>query len=94
MTAEKIIEAMQTINNEIEPELKFSERGRILKKILANNLKATVLNDDTINMVVSEFNKYTKIINELENKSLLSTFRDNINNELWYELPFCYYKED
>lgn len=58
MTAEKIIEAMQTIN-EVEPELKFSERGKILKKILENNLKATVLNDDTINLVVSEFNKYT-----------------------------------
>lgn len=58
MTPEKIIEAIQTIN-EAEPELKFSERGKILKKILENNLKATVLNDDTINMVVSEFNKYT-----------------------------------
>lgn len=58
MTPEKIIEAIQTINK-VEPELKFSERGKILKKILENNLKATVLNDNTINMVVSEFNKYT-----------------------------------
>ena len=58
MTPEKIIEAIQTFNNEIEPELKFSERGKILKKILENNLKATVLNDDTINLVVTEFNKY------------------------------------
>ena len=59
MTPKKIIEAMQTINKEVEPELKFSERGKILKKILQNNLKATVLNDNTINFVVSEFNKYT-----------------------------------
>lgn len=58
MTPEKIIEAIKTINNEIEPTLKFSERGKILKKILENNLKATVLNDDTINLVVTEFNKY------------------------------------
>ena len=57
MTPEKIIEAIQTINK-AEPELKFNERGKILKKILENNLKATVLNDDTINLVVTEFNKY------------------------------------
>lgn len=59
MTPEKIIEAIQTINNEVEPALKLSERGKIFKKILENNLKATILNDDTINFVVSEFNKYT-----------------------------------
>lgn len=89
MTPEKIIEAIQTIRNEIEPELKFSERGKILKKILENNLKATVLNDDTINMVVSEFNKYTnkrigektleKINNAIQatNPDLLVYFSDN-----------------
>lgn len=74
MTPEKIIEAIQTIN-EVEPELKFSERGKILKKILENNLKATVLNDDTINMVVSEFNKYT-------NKRIGEKTLEKINNTI------------
>lgn len=31
----------------------------------------------------------TAIINRLENKALLSTFRDR-NGAIWYELPFCY----
>ena len=29
------------------------------------------------------------IISRLENKALLSTFRDN-NGAAWYELPFCF----
>ena len=32
----------------------------------------------------------TKIINKLSNKRLLSTFRDNIDGDIWYDLPFCY----
>lgn len=81
MTPEKIIEAIQTIRNEIEPALKFNERGKIFVKVLENNLKATILNDDTINFVVSEFNKYAgkrigtktleKINKAIENKSPL-----------------------
>lgn len=75
MTPEKIIEAIQTINNEVEPTLKLSERGKILKKILANNLKATVLNDDTINLVVTEFNKYA-------NKRIGTKTLEKINNAI------------
>ena len=75
MTPEKIIEAIQTINNEVEPALKLSERGKILKKILANNLKATVLNDDTINLVVTEFNKYA-------NKRIGVKTLEKINNAI------------
>ena len=30
------------------------------------------------------------IIDRLNNKSLLSTFIDNIDHDTWYELPFCY----
>ena len=75
MTPEKIIKAIKTINNEVEPALKLSERGKILKKILANNLKATVLNDDTINLVVTEFNKYT-------NKRIGAKTLEKINNAI------------
>ena len=75
MTPEKIIEAIKTINNEVEPALKLSERGKILKKILANNLKATVLNDDTINLVVTEFNKYA-------NKRIGTKTLEKINNAI------------
>lgn len=32
----------------------------------------------------------TEIINRLSNKSLVSTFKDNIDGDIWYELPFCY----
>lgn len=34
---------------------------------------------------VSEF-----IVDRMKNKSLLSTFTDNIDGNVWYELPFCY----
>lgn len=30
-----------------------------------------------------------KIISELKSKSLLTTFTDNIDRVLWYDLPFC-----
>jgi hypothetical protein len=30
-----------------------------------------------------------KIISELKPKSLLTTFTDNIDHVLWYDLPFC-----
>ena len=82
MTAEKIIEAMQTIN-EVEPELKFSERGKILKKILENNLKATILNDDTINLVVSELNKYS-------NKRIGAKTLEKINKAIEDKNPLIY----
>lgn len=59
MTPEKIIETIQTIRKEIEPALKFNEKGKILVKVLENNLKATIINDDIINMVIAEFNKYS-----------------------------------
>lgn len=34
-----------------------------------------------------------KLINKMKNKSLLSTFIDNIDHVVWYELPFCYTPE-
>lgn len=30
------------------------------------------------------------IVGALDNRALLSTFRSQIDNQLWYELPFCY----
>lgn len=32
----------------------------------------------------------TRIIDQLEYKSMITTFTDNIDNELWYDIPFCY----
>lgn len=31
-----------------------------------------------------------ELINRLEPKSLVSTFVDGIDHDLWYDLPFCY----
>lgn len=31
-----------------------------------------------------------EIIKQLKPKSLLTTFTDNIEHTLWYDLPFCY----
>ena len=30
------------------------------------------------------------IVGALDNRTLLSVFRSQIDNKLWYELPFCY----
>lgn len=30
------------------------------------------------------------LVDRLENKALLSTFRSNIDGAMWYELPFCF----
>lgn len=30
------------------------------------------------------------IVGALDNRALLSVFRSQIDNKLWYELPFCY----
>lgn len=31
-----------------------------------------------------------KLIEKLQPKTLLSTFRDQIDGDFWYDLPFCY----
>ena len=36
----------------------------------------------------------TEIISRYEFKKLVTKFIDNINHELWYDIPFAYYKED
>lgn len=56
MTPEKIIEAWKATRAD---ETRPAEDKAILKKVYENNLKAVLLNNDTINFVVSEFNKYT-----------------------------------
>lgn len=33
------------------------------------------------------------IVARMENKSLVSTFTDNIEGKLWYELPFLYHAD-
>ncbi len=33
------------------------------------------------------------IVGRMENKSLVSTFTDNIEDKLWYELPFLYHAD-
>ena len=37
---------------------------------------------------------YSKeIVNQYEYKRFITTFRDQIDNELWFEIPFAYNKE-
>lgn len=36
----------------------------------------------------------TEIINNYQYKGNVTKFIDNIDHELWYEIPFTYYKED
>ena len=34
----------------------------------------------------------TKLVNEYEFKNQVTTFRDNIDHDIWYEIPFQYTK--
>ena len=34
------------------------------------------------------------IVGKLANRSLLTTFIDNIEGQVWYELPFCYHGKE
>ena len=36
----------------------------------------------------------TEIFNNYQYKGNVTKFIDNIDHELWYEIPFTYYKED
>lgn len=68
--------------------------SEILKAVKAANIPAAHIDHHASDLYLKVTPETTGIINQLENKSLLTTFKDNINNELWYELPFCYYEED
>lgn len=68
--------------------------SEILKAVKAANIPAAHIDHHASDLYLKVTPETTQIINQLENKSLLTTFTDNIDNELWYELPFCYYEED
>lgn len=68
--------------------------SEILKAVKAANIQAAHIDHHASDLYLKVTPGTTQIINQLENKSLLTTFRDNIDNELWYEIPFCYYEED
>lgn len=57
---------------------------------LVKELPAEDIDHHYSDLYVRKTPKSTEIINKLDNKSLLSTFVDNIDKEVWYELPFCY----
>lgn len=58
--------------------------------ILVKELPAKDIDHHESDLYVRKTPKSTEIINKLNNKSLLSTFRDQIDNDIWYDLPFCY----
>lgn len=61
-----------------------------IHSILAKELPAEDIDHHNSDLYVRKTPKSTEIINKLTNKSLLSTFKDNIDGDIWYELPFCY----
>ena len=61
--------------------------------ILAKELPAEDLDHHASDLYVRKTEKSTEIINKLNNKAMLTTFIDNIEGKVWYELPFCYNPE-
>lgn len=70
------------------------EPSEIYAAVKAAQIPAAHIDHHASDLYLKVTPETTRIINQLENKSLLTTFTDNIDNELWYELPFCYYEED
>lgn len=68
--------------------------SEILKAVKAANIPAAHIDHHASDLYLKVTPETTQIINQLESKSLLTTFTDNIDNELWYEIPFVYYEED
>ena len=68
--------------------------SEILKAVKAAQIPAAHIDHHASDLYLKVTPETTQIINQLENKSLLTTFTDNIDKELWYEIPFAYYEED
>ena len=58
--------------------------------ILVKELPAEDIDHHDSDLYVRKTPKSTEIINRLTTKSLLSTFKDQIDGDIWYELPFCF----
>lgn len=65
------------------------EPGNIYS-VLVKELPAEDIDHHYSDLYVRKTPKSTEIVNRLTTKSLLSTFKDNIDGDTWYELPFCY----
>lgn len=65
------------------------EPGNIYS-VLVKELPAEDIDHHDSDLYVRKTPKSTEIINRLTTKSLLSTFKDNIDGDIWYELPFCF----
>lgn len=68
--------------------------SEILKAVKVANIPAAHIDHHASDLYLKVTPETMQIINQLENKSLLTTFTDNIDKELWYEIPFVYYEED
>ena len=58
--------------------------------VLVKELPAEDIDHHDSDLYVRKTPKSTEIINRLTTKSLLSTFKDQIDGDTWYELPFCF----
>ena len=58
--------------------------------VVIKELDSNDIDHHASDLYVRKTPESTEIINRLSNKSLVSTFKDNIDGDIWYELPFCY----
>lgn len=58
--------------------------------VLIKEVPAEDIDHHLSDLYVRKTPKSTEIMNRLTIKSLLSTFRSQIDGDIWYELPFCY----
>lgn len=66
----------------------------LMKAITAANIPPEHIDHHATDLYLKVTPVTTEIINNYQYKNLVTKFIDNINHELWYEIPFAYYKED
>lgn len=66
----------------------------LMKAIAAANIPPGHIDHHASDLYLKVTPETTEIINNYQYKDNVTKFIDNIDSELWYDIPFAYYKED
>lgn len=84
-----LIESLKSRKTKLKESSSTIKPGDIYDVVI-KELDSKDIDHHASDLYVRKTPESTEIINRLSNKSLVSTFKDNIDGDIWYELPFCY----
>lgn len=87
----KLAKVVATEARKVTKKAEEIEPGNIYEKAKAILPKEDIDHHET-DLYLRVSPKSTELVNSMKyrNSGLLSTFKDNIDGDMWYELPFCY----